>query len=50
MFMSFLAIARNFFLFIESTREITRSVWNFLVGVILEYHRTFSIFLTRAGI
>ena len=45
MYMSSLAVARNFFLFIESTGEITRSLWNFRVELFLAYHRTFGIFL-----
>ena len=50
MYMSFHAVARNFFLFMESTGEITRSLWNFLVKLFLAYHRTFGIFLIRAEI
>ena len=41
MSMNFLAVARNFFLFIEVLEEITRSLWNFLIELFLAYHRTF---------
>ena len=46
MFMSFLAIARNFFLFIESTGEVYGT---YKLELFLAYHRTFEIFLNKAG-
>ena len=50
MSMNFLAIAGNFFLFIEVLEKVQvvyRTVW---IELFLSYRRTFGIFLARAGI
>ena len=48
MSMNFLAIARNFFLFIEVLGEIEEVYGAFWFELFLAYHRTFGIFLIRA--
>ena len=50
MYMSFLAIARNFFLFIEVLEKFQVVYGTFWIELFLAYHRTFGIFLIRAGI
>ena len=50
MSMNFLAIAGNFFLFIEILGKYQVVCGFFLTELFLAYHRTFGIFLTRAGI
>ena len=48
--MNVLASARNFFLFIEVLEKFQVVYGTFLIELFLAYHRTFGIFLTRAGI
>ena len=50
MSMNDLAIAENFFLFIEVLERFQVVYGTFLIELILAYHRTFRIFLIRAGI
>ena len=50
MYVSFLAIARNFFLFIEVLEKFQVVYGTFWIELFLAYHRTFGIFLIRAGI
>ena len=45
-----LAIAGNFFLFIEAPEKFQVVYGTFLIELFLAYHRTFGIFLIRAGI
>ena len=45
-----LAIAGNFFLFIEVLEKIQLVCRIFWIELFLAYHRTFGIFLIRAGI
>ena len=45
-----LAIAGNFFLFIEAPEKFQAVYRTFLIELFLAYHRTFGIFLIRAGI
>ena len=48
--MNVLAIAKNFFLFIEVLEKFRVVCGTFWIGLFLAYHRTFGIFLIRAGI
>ena len=48
--MNVLAIARNFFLFIEVLEKIQVVCGTFLIELFLAYHRTFGIFFIRTGI
>ena len=50
MSMNDLAIAGNFFLFIEILEKFQVSYGTFWVEQFSAYHRTFGIFLIRAGI
>ena len=50
MCMSFLAIARNFFLFIEVLEKLQEIRGSFQTELFLAYHRTFGIFLIKIGI
>ena len=50
MSMNVLAIARNFFLFIEVLEKFQVVYGTFWTELILAYHRTFGILLTRVGI
>ena len=49
MSMKFLAIAGNFFLYIEVLEKFKVVHGTFWIELFLAYHRTFRIFLTRAG-
>ena len=44
------AVARNFFLFIEVLEKFQVVYGTFGIELFLAYHRTFGIFLIRAGI
>ena len=48
--MNVLAIAGNFFLFIEVLEKLQVVYRTFWIELFLAYHKTFGIFLTRAGI
>ena len=48
--MNNLAIAENFFLFIEVLERFQEFNGTFWIELFLECHRTFGIFLIRAGI
>ena len=48
--MNVLAIAGNFFLFIEVLEKFQVVYGTFWIELFLAYHRTFGIFLIRAGI
>ena len=50
MSMNFLAIAGSFFLFIEGLEKFQVVYGTFWIELFLAYHRTFGIFLIRAGI
>ena len=50
MSMNVLAIAGNFFLFIEVLERFKVVYGTFWIKLFLAYHRTFGIFLIRAGI
>ena len=50
MSMNILAIAGNFFLFIEVLEKFQVVYGRFWMELFLAYHRTFGIFLIRAGI
>ena len=50
MSMNFLAIARNFFLFIQYLEKSQEVYGTFWFELYLAYHRTFGIFLIRAEI
>ena len=50
MSMNFLAIAGNFFLFIEVLEKFQVVYGIFWIELFLAYHKTFGIFMTRAGI
>ena len=50
MSMNVLAIAGNFFLFIEVLKKFQVVYGTFWIGLFFAYHRTFGIFLIRAGI
>ena len=50
MSMNVLAIAGNFFLFIEVLWKFKVVYGPFWIELFLAYHRTFGIFLIRAGI
>ena len=50
MSMNVLAIAGNFFLFIEVLEKFQVVCGTFWIELFLVYHRTFGIFLIRAGI
>ena len=50
MSMNVLAIAGNFFLFIEVLERFHVVYETFWIELFLAYHRTFGIFLIRAGI
>ena len=50
MSMNVLAIARSFFLFIEVLERFQVVYGTFWIELFLAYHRTFGIFLIRAGI
>ena len=50
MSMNILAIAGNFFLFIEVIENFQVVCGTFWIELFLAYHRTFRIFLIRAGI
>ena len=50
MSMNFFAIAGDFFLFIEVMRKFHVVYGTFWIELFLAYHRTFGIFLIRAGI
>ena len=50
MTMNNLAIAGNFFLFIELLEKFQVVYGTFWIGLFLAYHRTFGILLIRAGI
>ena len=50
MSMNILAIAGNFFLFIEVLEKYQVVYGTFWIELFLVYHRTFGIFLIRAGI
>ena len=50
MSMDVLAIDRNFFLFIEVLEKFQVVYGTFWIELFLAFHRTFGIFLTRAGI
>ena len=50
MSMSVLAIVGNFFLFIEVLERFQVVYGTFWIELFLAYHRTFGVFLTRAGI
>ena len=50
MSLNVLAIAGNFFLFIEVLEMFQVLYGTFRIELFLEYHRTFGIFLIRAGI
>ena len=50
MSMNVLAIAGNFFLFIEILEKFQVVYGTFWIELFLAYHRTFGIFLIRAGI
>ena len=50
MSMNILAIAGNFFLFIEILEKFQVVYGTFWIELFLAYHRTFGIFLIRAGI
>ena len=50
MSMNFLAIAGNFFLFIEILERFQVVYGTFLIELFLACHRTFGIFLIRARI
>ena len=49
MSMNGLSIAGNFFLFIEVLEKFQIVYGTFWIELFLAYHRTFGIFLTRAG-
>ena len=49
MSMNFLAIAGNFFLFIEVLEKFRVICGTFWIELFLAYHRTFGIFLIRAS-
>ena len=49
MSMNALSIAGNFFLFIEVLEKFQVVYGTFRVELYLAYHKTFGIFLTRAG-
>ena len=48
--MNILAIAGNFVLFIEVLEKFQVVYGTFWIELVLAYHRTFGIFLIRAGI
>ena len=50
MAMNNLAIAGNFFLFMELLEKFQVVYGTFWIELFLAYHRTFGIFLIRAGI
>ena len=50
MSMNVLAIAGSFFLFIEVLKKFQVVYGTFRIELFLAYHRTFGIFLIRAGI
>ena len=50
MSMNVLAIAGNFFLFIEVLEEFQVHYGTFWIELFLAYHRIFGIFFIRAGI
>ena len=50
MSMNVLAIAGSFFLFIEVLGKFQILYGTFWIEIFLAYHRTFGIFLIRAGI
>ena len=50
MSMNVLAIAGNFFLFIEVLEKLQEVCETFQTELFLAYHRTFGIFLIKAGI
>ena len=50
MSMNVLAIAGNFFLFIEVLENFQVVYGTFSLSYFLAYHRTFRIFLIRAGV
>ena len=50
MSMNNLAIAGNFFLFIETLERFQVVYGTFRIELVLACHRTFGIFLSRAGI
>ena len=50
MSMNVLAIAGNFFLFIEVLEKFQVNCGTFWIELFLAYHKAFGIFLIRAGI
>ena len=50
MFMNILAIAGNFFLFIEVLEKFQVVYGTLWIVLFLAYHRTFGIFLIRTGL